>query len=167
MPQEERTERQRQEKRLRAAERALSKMGEAIVAPAVARIESASLDPDAAHSALVLLCDLGTHGAYEAVMRHFDWFMDSVGPGTTSEWIGLFGMEDLIEPLRDWLEEDPAMVGQALLLVAAIHNVDVPEEAEILRAIEDERARQSTDIGEGRTDEPGGHSENEGGSYVM
>jgi hypothetical protein len=148
-----------------AAERALSKMGEAIVAPAVARIESDSLDPDAAHSVLVLLCDLGTRGAYEAVMRHFDWFMDSVGPGTTTEWVSLLGGEELIEPLRDWLEEDPAMVGQGLLLLGAIHNVNIPEEDEILQAIEDERARQSGDPGEGEGT-PGG-SDHEGGDYVM
>ena len=33
----------------------------------------------------------------------------------------------------------------ALLLLGAIHNVQIPEEAEIVRAIEDERARQSRD----------------------
>jgi len=95
-------------------------------------------------------------------MRHLDWFMDSVGPGTTTEWVSLFGMEELIEPLRDWLEEDPAMVGQGLLLLGAIHNVQIPEEEEILQAIEDERARQT---GEG--EESAGDSEREGGDYVM
>ena len=35
--------------------------------------------------------------------RHFDWFMDSVGPGTTSEWVSLFGTEDLIEDFRQAL----------------------------------------------------------------
>jgi len=145
-----------------AAERALSRMGEAIVAPSVARIESGTLDPDAAHSVLVLLCDLGTQAASEAVMRHLDWFMDSVGPGTTTEWVSLFGIEELIEPLRDWLDEDPAMVGQGLLLLGAIHNVQIPEEEEILQAIEDERARQS---GEG--EESAGGTDREGGDYVM
>jgi hypothetical protein len=145
-----------------AAERALSRMGEAIVAPSVARIESGTLDPDAAHSVLVLLCDLGTQAAAEAVMRHLDWFMDSVGPGTTTEWASLFGVEELIEPLRDWLEEDPAMVGQGLLLLGAIHNVQIPEEEEILQAIEDERARQTGD-----GEESSGGSERENGDYVM
>ena len=41
------------------------------------------------------------------------------------------------------LDEDPAMVGQSLLLIGAIHNVSIPEEEEIVRAIEDERARRS------------------------
>jgi len=130
-----------------AAERALSRMGEAIVAPAVVRIESGNFDPEAAHSLLVLLCDLGTRAAHEVVISHFDWFMDTIGPGPASEWVCLFGTDELIEPLRDWLEEDPPMVGQALLLLGAIHAVEIPEADEILRAIEDERARlaESTD----------------------
>jgi HEAT repeat protein len=148
-----------------AAERALSKMGEAIIAPAVNRIETATLDPDAAHSILVLLCDLGTRGAFEAVTRHFDWFMDSIGPGATTEWISLFGMEELIDPLRDWLEEDPAMVGQGLLLLGAIHDIPIPEEAEILQAIEDERARQAGDGGD--ADGPFDGNDREGGNYIM
>jgi len=147
-----------------AAERALGRMGEAIVIPAIHGIESALLEPEAAHSLLVLLCDLGTHGAYDAVMRHFDWFMGSIGPGTTAEWISLFGVEETIDPLRDWLEEDPAMVGQGLLLLGAIHNVTIPEEDEILQAIEDERASQAVDADKlGPRSDP----DPDGGSYVM
>jgi hypothetical protein len=147
-----------------AAERALAKMGEAILIPAVSRIEAGNVDPDAAYSILVLLCELGTPCAFEVVDQHFNWFMQSVGPGTTAEWVSLFGMEESIEPLRDWLDEDPPLVGQALLLLAAIHNVTIPEEAEILRAIEDERARQAEDsTGDSAADgsDPGS------GSYVM
>ena len=146
-----------------AAERALSKMGEAIVAPAVDRIQSGSLDSEAAHSILVLLCDLGTRAGFEVVLQHLDWFMDAVGPGTTTEWVSLLGAEELIEPLRDWLEEDPAVVGQGVLLLGAIHSVDIPEEDEILRAIEDERARQAADQDD--VDSPGGPGES--GEYVM
>jgi len=148
-----------------AAERALSKMGEAIIAPAVERIEKGVLDPDAAHSVLVLFCDLGTHGACEAMLRYFEWFMDSVGPGTTAEWSSLFGLEELIDPLRDWLEEDPALVGQSLLLLGAIHDVPIPEEDEILQAIEDERARQAAESGGGE-DTPGG-TDRKDGDYLM
>jgi hypothetical protein len=147
-----------------AAERALSKMGEAVVPPAVAKMEAGAVDPDAAHSLLILLCDLGTKGAYQAVVQHLDWFMEEVGPGTTAEWVSLFGTEELIEPLRDWLDEDTAMVGQGLLLLAAIHNVRIPEEDEILRAIEDERARQAD---EPEDDGATGGPENEGGNYLM
>jgi hypothetical protein len=145
-----------------AAERALAKLGDGIVGPALARMEDGTLDPDAAHSILVLLCDMGTHGAYQAVLEHLDWFMDAVGPGTAVEWISQFGTEELIDPLRDWLDQDPAMVGQGLLLLGAIHNVPIPEEAEILQAIEDARAQQdpeeSGDLSDGSGD---------GGNYVM
>ena len=113
---------------------------------------------------LVLLCDLGTRSSYETVTAHLDWFMGEVGPGATAEWVSLFGTEELIEPLRDWLEDDPAMVGQGLLLLGAIHNVRIPEENEILRAIEDERARQAREPQEDGTPEG---SEGEGGDYVM
>jgi len=146
-----------------AAEKALSRMGEAIIQPTGTRIESGGVDPDAAHSLLVLLCDLGTRGAYETVIEYLDWFMHEIGPGATAEWVSLFGTEDLIDPLRDWLDEDPAMVGHSLLLLAAIHNVHLPEREEILRAIEDERARQIDEVDEDVPDEAGP----EDGDYVM
>jgi HEAT repeat protein len=146
-----------------AAERALSAMGDAIVPPAKAKLEARSLDPDAAHSLLVLLCDLGSRGSYEVVTSHLDWFMDEVGPGSTAEWVSLFGTRELIDPLRDWLEEDPALVGQGVLLLASIHNVRVPEEEEILRAIEDERQRIES---EPEADGAGGGPDRDGGSYL-
>lgn len=147
-----------------AAERALSRLGEAIIAPAVSRIEAGSLDLDAAHSILVLLCDMGTQAAYDAVTEHLDWFMDAVGPGTAAEWVSLFGTEELIDPLRDWLDQDPALVGQGLLLLGAIHNIPIPEEDEILQAIEDARARQTQDPAD---DEGARGGPDEGGPYVM
>jgi hypothetical protein len=146
-----------------AAERALSLMGEDIVAPARAKLEARSLDPDAAHSLLVLLCDLGSRGSYEAVTSNLDWFMDEVGPGSTAEWVSLFGTQELIDPLRDWLEEDPVLVGQGVLLLAAIHNVRIPEEEEILKAIEDERQRMES---EPEADGAGGGPDRDGGSYL-
>ena len=148
-----------------AAERALAKLGEAIVAPAVAQVHAGTLDPDAAHSVLVLLCDLGTFAAYHAVAGNLDWFMDAVGPGTASEWVSLLGTEELIDPLRDWLDQDPALVGQGLLLLGAIHEVPIPEEEEILRAIAtDARVRRSPERGD--YEAPDG-SDHEGGGYVM
>jgi hypothetical protein len=146
-----------------AAERALSAMGDAIVPPARAKLEARALDPDAAHSLLVLLCDLGTRSSYEVVRTHLDWFMEEVGPGSTAEWASLFGTQELIDPLRDWLEEDPALVGQGVLLLGAIHNVRIPEEEEILRAIEDERQRQDSDP---EADGAGGGPDHDGGSYL-
>ena len=54
-------------------------------------------------------------------------------------------------------------MGQGLLLLGAIHNVPIPEEDEIVEAIEDARARQAGEGGEddGMLDGP------DGGSYVM
>jgi hypothetical protein len=146
-----------------AAERALSKMGESIIIPAANRIETEAVDPEMAHSILLLLCDLGTQGAYEVVKRHFDWFMDSVGPGAAAEWVSLFGVEEMIEPLRDWLDEDPAAVGRGLLLLGAIHDVPIPEEEEIHRAIDEEEARLAADTEEDAAESGG----TEGGPYVM
>jgi len=64
----------------------------------------------------------------------------------------------------DWLEDDPAMVGQGVLLLGAIHNVRIPEEEEILRAIEDERERQAREPEEEGAD---GGPEGDGGRYLM
>jgi len=141
-----------------AAERALSAMGEAVVAPARAKIEARAVEPDAAHSILVLLCDLGTRASYEAVKANLVWFMEEVGPGSTAEWVSLFGTQELIDPLRDWLEEDPALVGQGVLLLGAIHNVRIPEEEDILRAIEVERQRLESEpeANDGGLDSDGG-----------
>jgi hypothetical protein len=146
-----------------AAERALANMGEAVVAPARSWIESGSVDPDATHSLLILLADLGSRSAYEAVMSHLDWFVEELGAGATAEWVSLFGTEELIEPLRDVLDQDPAMVGQGLLLLGAIHNVRIPEEEEILRAIEDERERQAREPDD---DAEAGGPEKPGGDYL-
>jgi hypothetical protein len=98
------------------------------------------------------------------VATHLDWFMEEVGAGTATEWVSLFGAEELIDPLRDWLDEDPAMVGQGILLLGSIHNVRIPEEDEILQAIEDERARQA---GEHEDDEATEGPDQDGGEYVM
>ena len=146
-----------------AAERALARMGEAIVAPAVERIESGTLDPDAAHSVLVLLCDLGTPGLLRGRHAPLRLVHGLGGPGDHHR-VG--------QPVRHG-GADRAAAGLAgrgsgdgrpgLLLLGAIHNVQIPEEEEILQAIEDERARQGARWRRGaarpaRTD---------GGDYVM
>ena len=73
-------------------------------------------------------------------------------------------VEKLEKEVRPF-DEDPAMVGQALLLLGAIHNVQIPEEDEILTAIEDERARQVNETGDEQG--PSGGPDREGGNYVM
>ncbi len=130
-----------------AAERALSRLGDAVIGPAVAMIESGIVEPGAAQSLLALLCDRGNRIAYEVVLDRLDWFLEEAGPGNTAEWISLFGTEELIEILRDWIDDDPVMVGQALLTLGALHDVEIPEEEEILQAIELENARMDREVG--------------------
>ena len=64
--------------------------------------------------------------------------------------------EDLLPHLRRWLGRCPAMVGHTILLIGALHNLRIPEEESILRAIDD--YWKGTDEIEG-----GGPS----GSYLM
>jgi hypothetical protein len=131
-----------------AAEHALSKMGEALIEPVAARLEAGNVEEDAGHSLLTLLGELGTREALDLVIEHFDFFLESTGPGEAARWMSQFGARELIKRLRAHLDRDKALVGQALLLLAGIHNVRVPEEAEIRRAI-DEFWRQHSDEGTG------------------
>jgi hypothetical protein len=135
-----------------AAEHALSHMGEAIVGPVRARLEADNVEEDAGHSLLILLCETGTPEALRLILDHFDFFADAAGAGDAARWLSLFGAKELIEPLRERLDEDTALVGQAVLLLAGIHNVRVPEEAKIRSAI-DEYWKEQPEEQEG--DEPG------------
>jgi hypothetical protein len=145
-----------------AAERALSRLGSAIIGPAVALIESGVLEPGAAQSLLALLCDQSSRTAYDVVLDRIDWFVEEAGPGNTAEWVSLFGTEELIDILRDWIDDDPVMVGQALLTLGSMHQVDIPEEEEILQAIEMESARLDSELGSAA-----GTVEDDGDGYVM
>jgi HEAT repeat protein len=120
-----------------AAEHALGKMGDAFLEAARARLEAQDVDEDAGHSLLVLLCELGTPRALEVVLEHFDFFAEAAGAGDAARWMSLFGARELIDPLRRLLPRNVAQVGQGLLLLAAIHNVRVPEEGAIQRAIDE------------------------------
>ena len=68
-----------------------------------------------------------------------------------------------MEILRDWIDDDPVMVGQALLTLGALHDVEIPEEDEILRAIELENARLDREVGQAGS-LPGA---DDGDDYVM
>lgn len=120
-----------------AAEHALSKVEEAIIEPARARLEAGHLEEDAGHSLLILLCELGTAEALKLAVAHIDYFVEAAGAGDAARWMSLFGARELIEPLRRHLPRDVALVGQALLLLASVHNIRVPEEAEIRRALDE------------------------------
>ncbi len=136
-----------------AAEHALSHMGVAVVEPARARLEAGNVDEDAGHSLLITLGELGTPEALKLVLDHFDFFVEAAGAADAARWMSLLGARELIEPLRGRLRQDMALVGQAVLLLAAIHNVRVPEEQAIRRAIDDYWTEQPE--GEEGSGEPG------------
>ena len=139
-----------------AAEHALSQMGEAIVAPVRDTLEADDLDEEAEHSLLILLCELGTKEALGVVLEQFDRFVEAAGPGNAARWMSLFGARELIEPLRRYLQLDVPQVGNALLLLGGIHNVRLPEDAAIRRAIDDywkQRPEEGSDGGEPGADD--------------
>lgn len=140
-----------------AAEKALAEIGEAVVPAARGRIQAGALDPDSAESLLMLLSGLGTQDAFQLVLGQLDFFLEEVGAGIAAEWLALFGSQEFLEPLRKVLSRDTARVGQAVMLLAGVHNVRVPEEDSIRAAIEDFWRRQG---GEGDEDEGSGR-------YVM
>jgi HEAT repeat protein len=120
-----------------AAEQAMSQMGNTVIESVRASLETGELDEEAEHSLLILLCELGTKEALEVVLEHFDRFVEAAGPGNAARWMSLLGARELIEPLRRYLQLDVPQVGNALLLLGGIHNVRVPEDAAIRRAIDD------------------------------
>ncbi|HET6278144.1 MAG TPA: hypothetical protein VFG08_05100, partial [Candidatus Polarisedimenticolia bacterium] len=136
-----------------AAEHALSQMGEAIIAPVRDTLEAGDLDEEAEHSLLILLCELGTKEALDVVLEHFDRFVEAAGAGNAARWMSLFGARELIEPLRRYLQHDVPQVGNALLLLGGIHNVRLPEDAAIRRAIDDYWKQRPEEGGDGG--EPG------------
>jgi len=141
-----------------AAEKALAEIGDAVVPAARGRIKAGALDPDGAESILMLLSGLGSRDAFELASSQLDFFIEEVGAGMAAEWLALFGAQELLEPLRRVLSRDTPRVGQAVLLLAAIHNVRLPEEDSIRAAIEEFWRKQG---GEGEGEDEGS------GRYVM
>jgi hypothetical protein len=145
-----------------AAEHALSALGDVVLEPARARLEADSLGSDPAHSLLIVLCEQGSPAALRLVLDHFDVFAEAAGPGDAARWMSLLGARELIEPLRRVLSQDTAQVGQALLLLGAVHNVRIPEEADIRRAIDEYWKEQPEESDGGDTGPDDGS-----GKYVM
>jgi len=145
-----------------AAEHAMTLLGDAVVEPARARLDAGNLPEDALHSLLLLLCELGSPEAMRVVLDHFDAFVEAAGPGDAARWMSLFGAREFIDPLRSVLSQDMAQVGQAVLLLGGIHNLHVPEEAAIRRAI-DEYWKDQPEGSDGG--EPG--PDDGSGKYVM
>jgi len=136
-----------------AAEHGLAKLEDAVIEPARARLEAGNLEEDSGHSLLIVLCEIGNAEALKLVLDHADFFVETAGPGNAARWMSLFGARELIDPLRRHLPKDTAQVGQAILLLAAIHNVRVPEEAGIRGAIDDYWKKHPDESEDG--DEPG------------
>lgn len=145
-----------------AAEHALSALGDAIVEPARARLEAGNVGSDATHSVLLALCEAGTPAALRLVLDQFDAFVSTAGAADASRAMSLLGARELIDPLRRLLKEDTAQVGQAVLLLAGIHNVHVPEDAAIRRAIDEYWKQQPEGSDSG---DPG--PDDGSGKYVM
>jgi hypothetical protein len=145
-----------------AAEHAMALLGDAVVEPARARLEAGNLREDAVHSLLLLLCEIGTPDAMRVVLEHFEAFVEAAGPGEAARWMSLFGAREFLDPLRRLLPQDMPQVGQAVLLIAGIHNLHVPEEAEIRRAIDEYWKEQPEGSGGGESGPDDGS-----GKYVM
>ena len=146
-----------------AAEHALAKLEEAVIEPARARLAAANIEEDAGHSLLITLCEVGTPEALKLILEHHEFFVDAAGPGNSARWISLLGAREMIDPLRRHLPKDTAQVGQAILLLAAIHNMRVPEEAAIRRAIDDFWKKRPEEGEDGEDPGPGDGSD----KYLM
>jgi HEAT repeat protein len=145
-----------------AAEHALASIGTALIEPARARLEAGTVADDAAHSLLIALCELGTAEALRLVLDHLDVFVEATGAADAARWVSMFGAREAIDPLRKILPDDMAQVGQSVLLLASIHNLHVPEEASIRRAIDEywKEQPEGSDSGDAGPDDGSG-------KYVM
>jgi HEAT repeat protein len=146
-----------------AAEHALAKLDAAVIDPARARLAAGNVEEDSGHSLLITLCEVGTPEALKLVLEHLEFFVDAAGPGNSARWISLLGSRELIDPLRRHLPKDTAQVGQAILLLAAIHNTRVPEEAAIRQAIDDFWKKHPEEGEDGEDPGPGDGSD----KYLM
>jgi hypothetical protein len=140
----------------------VASIGEALIEPARARLEADTVGDEAAHSLLIALCELGTPDALRLVLEHFSAFVEATGAADAARWVSIFGAREAIDPLRKVLPEDMAQVGQSVLLLASIHNLHVPEEAAIRRAIDEywKEQPEGSDSGDAGPDDGSG-------KYVM
>ena len=120
-----------------AAERSLSRLGGAVIEHTRAALGRGGVHPEALQSLARLVCEMGREASLRLVIEHFDEILETIGPEAAAEAASLLGHQDLIPHLRRWLSRSPAMVGHALLVIGGIHNLPIPEEESILKAIDD------------------------------
>jgi hypothetical protein len=135
-----------------AAERALVKFGPPVLPHLRGALEHGSAPPDAVASLVRVACDLSRQESLRIMLDHFDEIFETLGPEAASEAAAMVAHQDLMPPLRQWLDRSRALVGHTLLLVGALHNLAIPEEESILKAIDEywESAHEGEGGPEGR-----------------
>ncbi|HET6374019.1 MAG TPA: hypothetical protein VFG76_11985 [Candidatus Polarisedimenticolia bacterium] len=120
-----------------SAERALSSMGPAVIDHARAVMRGGSVHPDVMQSLIRISCEQSLEVSLRLLVDNLDEVFEVLGPEISSDLAGLVAHQELLPHLRRWLQRSPAMIGQTLLLVGALHNIPIPEEESILQAIDD------------------------------
>ncbi len=120
------------------AERALARIGPPVIRHARAVLAAGgSTHPDVLHSLMRLACEQGREESLKLLLDYFDETFETLGPDPASELASLVAHQDLVPHLRRWLDRSTAMAGHTLLLIGALHNLPIPEEEKILKAIDD------------------------------
>jgi hypothetical protein len=135
-----------------AAERALTKIGPPVLAHLRGALEHGGTHPDAVASLVRVGCEMSREESLRILLDHFDEIFETLGPETASESAALVAHQDMVLPLRRWLDRSRALVGHTLLLVGALYNLPIPEEESILKAIDEywESAHEGDGGPEGR-----------------
>lgn len=120
-----------------AAERALARIGTPVLSHLRGALEHGSAHPDMVASLVRVGCDMSREESLRIVLDNFDEIFETLGPEAASECTALVAHQDLVPPLRRWLDRSRALVGHTLLLVGALHNLAIPEEESILKAIDE------------------------------
>lgn len=135
-----------------AAERALVKIGPPVLSHLRGALEHGGTHPDAVASLVRVACEMSREESLRILLDHFDEIFETLGPEAASESAALVAHQDMVVPLRRWLDHSRALVGHTLLLVGALYNLPIPEEESILKAIDEywESAHEGDGGPEGR-----------------
>ncbi len=135
-----------------AAERALARIGPPVLSHLRGALEHGGAHPDMVASLVRVGCDMSREESLRIVLDHFDEIFETLGPEAASEAAALIAHQELVNPLRRWLDRSRALVGHTLLLVGALPTHAIPEEESILKAIDEywESAHEGDGGPEGR-----------------